>query len=322
MDTSTKKLVPVRGIEPLSAAYQAAAISHSSQAGSCRRMCVRHRTFTSVWFADERCLAPFPYQVIRIVKERDSSNDESRGTKKAPVARANRGFSFPGRKATCGQPSDALFTRLSNQNSKGAAALTFRRPSGAAIVGPTRAAIEKCIVITSAPKRVMTQRIVFICFHRAADFTPGANHCQQRFDIWHRQSSRDHHEATIATTRCAHIERRERLNRRRLNVNRGTSPKDSRVLYTVGSRSIDASTPAAISRISVVRRRPRSAGPHSGKTEFDGSTFSNRLRLKGPQQPGANHSVTSVSSACLASPASAAPSFCRRRARSTRSRFS
>ena len=34
-------------------------------------------------------------QVIRIVKEQDSSNDKSRGTKKAPVARANRGFPYP-----------------------------------------------------------------------------------------------------------------------------------------------------------------------------------------------------------------------------------
>ncbi len=31
-------------------------------------------------------LARHPYQVTRIVKEQDSSNDESRGIKKAPVA--------------------------------------------------------------------------------------------------------------------------------------------------------------------------------------------------------------------------------------------
>ena len=84
-----------------------------------------------------RVLAGTPpaHQVIRIVKEQYSSNDESRGTKKPRLHEPTGVFSIPGRKAQCGQPSDSLFARLSNQISiLFTWPFTFFGPSEAVIV--------------------------------------------------------------------------------------------------------------------------------------------------------------------------------------------
>ncbi len=132
------------------------------------------------------CSARHPHQVTRIVKEQNSSNDESRGKKKPRLHEPTGAFSIPGRKAQCGQPSDSLFVRLSNQISSDIACpVIFLGPSEAAIVRPYEAAIKKCAVVRRMCKRIARsltrvtgRKIVSKRFHSAAQSTLVSLHCQ------------------------------------------------------------------------------------------------------------------------------------------------